>query len=382
MGRLSLVIADSDRDYLTKFEKFLMVNYPQRFDIFSFSSPDKLSDFLNSPDKKDILLINTKLYEKELQLKNTEIVILLSDDGAEPIHEGFNTINKYQHGERLVADILRLYTASSLKDCTMSGHGNTRVVSVYSPAGGAGKTSIAAGCSILCARRGLKTFYLNFENIPSTGLFFHGETGQSFSNVIYHLKGKGNNLGLKLEGAKCCDSKTGVHFFTSPDSILEMEELSDHDVVRLVNEFKTSANYDIIFIDMPCGLDRRNAALLGCVDMILLVLVPGEIATVKMNELKAGFDRLEHRCGVDLEGKTVTILNRYNKKVGYNSHAVFTCSKPVIEIGECASQVADGHAVDLVENVAFLSNLNMVLECILPQNATAASAYGGGEFIA
>lgn len=385
MGRLSLVIADNDMDYLTKFEKFLMVNYPQRFDIFSFSSPGKLLDFLSSPDKRDILLINSKMYKKELQLKNIESLILLSDDSAELIPEGFETINKYQHAERLVTDILRLYAARSLKACTVSGHGShgsTRVVCIYSSAGGTGKTSIAAGCSILCAGRGLKTFYLNLEDVPSTSLFFFGETEQNFSNVIYHLKGKGNNLGLKLEGAKCCDSRTGVHFFAPPDSILEMEELSDHNVVRLVNELKASAMYDAVFIDMPCGLNKRNAAILSCADIIVLVLVPGDTSMIKMNELKAGFDMLEHKYEVGLEGRIITILNKNDKRAGNIGAAVFNGSKPVIEIGDCVLQGANDHAAGLVENMDFLSSLNKLLECVLPHGAAAAPAYGGGEFIA
>ena len=187
MGRLSLVIADSDMEYIAKFERFLVVNYPQQFDIFSFSSYGKLSNFLNSPTKREILLINSKMYNQELQLRNIEKVIFLSGDGAEHIPDGFEALNKYQHAERLVSDILRLYAARSLKACTMSGHSNTQVVCIYSPAGGAGKSSIAAGCSILCASRGLKTFYLNLEDVPSTSLFFHSESKQSFSKVIYHL---------------------------------------------------------------------------------------------------------------------------------------------------------------------------------------------------
>lgn len=377
MGRLSLVIADCDMDYLSKFEKFLMVNYPQRFDIFSFSSPDKLWDFLSSANKSDILLINSKMYKKELRLKNIESIMLLSGDSTEPVAEGLETINKYQHAERLVTDILRLYANRSLKADLVSGRGNTRTVCIYSPAGGTGKTSIAAGCSILCARKGLKTFYLNLEDVPTTSLLFSGESMQSFSNVIFHLKGNANNLGLKLEGAKCCDPKTGVHFFAAPESILEMAELSDHDVVRLVSEFKASTIYDTVFIDMPCGLNQRNAAILSCADLIVMVLVPGDIAALKMNELKAGFDMMEHKYGIELAGKVVTVLNRSNKKAGTIGNADLTAGGAVIEIGECISPEIYGHSAELFENVAFLSSLNRLLECVLPRDATAVPVYGG-----
>ncbi len=381
MGRLSLIIADNDVEYLTKFEKFLLVNHPQRFDVFSFSSFCLLSDFLCSADKSDILLVDSKMYKKELNFQNIEVVMFLSDDGMELIPEGFETIAKYQHAERLVMEILRLYADKSLKTCMMYGNADTRVVCVYSPIGGVGKTSIAAGCSILCARKGMKAFYLNLEEVPSTNLFFCSETEQSFSNVIYHLKGKGSNLGLKLEGAKCCDLQTGVHFFTPPDSIFEMEELSNHDVVRLVNVLKASAAYDTVFIDMSCGLNQRNTALLGCVDIILLVLAPDDTSTVKTKQLKAGFDMLKHKYGIELAGRVITILNKSGNRESSIDKTAFIGSGQVVEIGECKSQAAYGHTAGLVEDAAFLSGLNRLLENVMPRGTAEENEYVRGEFI-
>ena len=47
----------------------------------------------------------------------------------------------------------------------------TKLVSVYSPIGGAGKTTIAANACINCAREGMKVFYINLETIGSTFCF-------------------------------------------------------------------------------------------------------------------------------------------------------------------------------------------------------------------
>ncbi len=151
LGRLSLVMADEDRDYLARFERFLIVNYPQRFEVFSFSSSDTLLDFLNKHDKKDILLINRKIYRKELRFIGVDSVIFLSGDSSEAVPEGFDVIDKYQHAEKIVAEILRLYSSGCTKDCHVSGSTHTLLVCICSPAGGTGTSSIAAGCSILSA---------------------------------------------------------------------------------------------------------------------------------------------------------------------------------------------------------------------------------------
>ena len=382
MGRLSLVIADLDRDYLSKLERFLMVNYPQRFDIFSFSSHGKLSEFLNSPDKRDILLINSILFKRELSLKNIDSVILLKGDGIETIPEEIDAVNKYQHAEMLVTDILRLYAARSRKSVAVLGSSFTQAACFLSPSGGSGKSSIAAGCSILCARKGLKAFYLNLEDIPSTNLFFHGESSQGFSNVIYHLKGKSGSLGLKLEGAKCCDSETGVYFFSPPESVLEMEELTADDISRLVTELKASCLYDTIFIDMPTGLNQRNTAILKSSDTIVMILAARDSAGVKMNAMQKGFEMLERRNGAGLANKLVTVVNLCNKNVYNADSKAWLQNKPEIEICEFAQKAGVGIQANLVRDIAFLSSLNGLLEVILKQVGKDSHMFAGGGFIA
>ena len=381
MGRLSLVMADGDRDYLARFERFLIVNYPQRFEVFSFSSSDALLDFLNSHEKKDILLINRKLYRKELRFIGVDSVIFLSGDSSEAVPEGFDVIEKYQHAEKIVAEILRLYISGCAKDCHVSGSNHTHLVCTYSPAGGTGTSSIAAGCSILSAGRGLKTFYLNLENVPSTGRYFNGETEQSFSNVIYYLKGKGHNVGLKLESAKCCDPKNGVYFYAPPASVLDMSELTEQDIAHMLDEFKKGAIYDVVFIDLPSGLNTHNTAVLCHSDAIILVLGQGESTTLKMNQMKAGIELLEQKHGIEITGKITPVINKWNKGDLWSA-AAFFYGTPAMAIEKYSVMGSDRLDQHLDENLAFLSEVNKLLEQILPKGAANSTAYNGGEFIA
>ena len=172
MGRLSLVIADYDAEYLQNFEKYLITYHPKRFELTSFSSADHLNAYLGEFHKIDILLVGSKMYKEMIGTGNPEIVLILSENES-IAQTGAEAVNKYQHMDRLISEVLRLYTLRSRKDCRVSCNEGTRVISIVSPAGGTGKSSIAAGCSILCAGRGMRAFYLNLEDIPSTGMFFH-----------------------------------------------------------------------------------------------------------------------------------------------------------------------------------------------------------------
>lgn len=364
MGRLSLVIADKDKDYLMSLEKYLVLKYPQRFDIFLFSSGENLSGFLKSTEQIDIMLINSKMYSSALELKPIDTVVILSENEDEPHIEGFERVKKFQHIDKLVTDIFRIHSSRTSNTCLMSGGKNTRIICAYSPAGGTGKTSIAAGCSILCAGLGLKTLYLNMENIPSTKLYFKGDTDQSFSNAIFHIKGKDKNLGIKLEGAKAFDRSQGVYFFAEPENILEMEELTGQDIECLVKQFKIGRIYDVVFVDMSCGLNPRNAALLGSADSIVNVIDGNDTASSKMRSLMNGIEALENRSDIKIREKMINVINKCDI-----APVDLGQQNPVVLIGNFSGGSGNRSSEEIAREPAFLSRLNKLLEYILPQGS-------------
>lgn len=415
MGRMSVIIADNDIEYLENFEKFLLVNYPQRFELFTFSSVDKLTDFLIHTQGIDILIISSQIYRKGMSTAKAELSLLLSEDShveasragmlspkhgrqsangcgeSAEVSTVLETIYKYQHMDKLVAEILRLYSEKSLKNVSITGQGATRVVGVYSPSGGVGSSSIAAGCSILCAGRGMRSFYLNMEAIPSTDLFFNGDCTRTFSNVIFHLKGKGDNLQLKLEGTKCVDTKSGVHYFKPPENILELNELTDSEIDALVGGLKSSAVYDYIFIDMSSGLNLFNSAILRLADVILLVIDQDCRTMLKLEKFMEGLNLLERKSGIGMPDRIIPILNRFDGKCeAFKQIIHLKGCRPMIALGDCfcpeAADVGitsnDGIVTALVENKTFLTGLNSILENFSFGSGVEKVIPNGGEHIA
>lgn len=401
MGRIRLIIADNDIEYLVNFEKFLLVNYPQRFELFSFSSTEKLTDFLIHTEGIDILIISSRIHENDMRISVAELVLILSENGpayspmpgrhSAATSEGFETLHKYQHMDKLVSEIIRIYSEKSHKNCSISGHGNTRIIGVYSPSGGTGSSSIAAGCSILSARRGMKSFYLNMEVMPSTDMFFHGECAKTFSNVIFHLKGNGGNLQLKLEGAKCVDTKSGVHYFKPPENILELNELTDPEINSLLDGLKSSAVYDYIFIDMSSGLNSLNAAILRLADVILLVIDQDRRTMIKLEKFKAGLNLLEHESGIGMANRIIPVLNRFDGRIETVKQIIHLKGcRPMMALGDCFRHEAveaetaavAGIVTSPVESKAFLTGLNSIVENFSFCSGIEKVIPNGGEHIA
>lgn len=313
MGKLSLLIADSDENYLQKLGNYFMLRYSGRFNIHLFSSPENLKLFLKTAEKPQDILLYSDFFPKEaLESERVHTLIQLSDNNMQNT-EGTNMVFKYRHAESLVQDILHIYSRSSLDAFVPDGKTAAEIYAVHSAAGGTGKTSIAAGLSMLAARRNMKPLYLNFESTPSTAFYFKGRSERTLSDVIYYLKERGLNLATMLEGACCCDPAGGVHYFLPPDSACEFDELTDEDIDLFLGTIRASSLFDIVFIDLPSGLSHRNSIILRSCDKIVNVCAHGAFPLFKKSVMEG--DPVSHgeEGKNELSSRTVHVLNRYSE---------------------------------------------------------------------
>lgn len=325
MRRLNVVIADTDKAYVDNMVSYLMTNHSERFQVSSFTKQEFLYDFLSGLKKVDVLLISTDMYNESLPKENVTSVVLLTQGKLSAKFHGLNFINKYQHGEKIASDIVDMYPEKAdnsdspyNSECSHNTfvepekHKNTKVVAIYSPLGGVGKTTIAVSSSIYCGQKGLNVFYLNLESFHSTPLFFHCKGEKNLSQIINHVTDKKDNLSLKIEESRQIDPDYNVHYFCPPESILDIEEADPEDLKELINGFKSMDYYDVVIVDMSNDLNKRNMALLEACDEVVLVLAQDAVSNVKAESISKQLKLLLERKKLDLSGKLTVALNKYN----------------------------------------------------------------------
>ncbi|MCX8129528.1 MAG: AAA family ATPase [Clostridia bacterium] len=333
MAGINLVIADNDEAYLDSFVSYMIRYYPHRFTVNTFSGIKDLRGYLEEvSDKVDILLISEDLEHDSVDKSKIGCFIILTKGKAARGEGEQYCINKYQYGDRLAACILGVYSEKTGgKFNGESKNKNTRVVSVFSPQGGSGKTSIALSACIQCARKGSMVFYLNLEEFNSTSAFLNCKSDLNFSNVIYYLKERSRNLALKIEASKCVDPVWGFHYFAPSDNDVEINEISFEDVNELIDQIKSLGIYDFIFIDMSSSFNARNTGLLGISDRILLVFGMEMSSESKIARFVDSLDIFVQKGQEDIRGKCGVILNRCRQSVqSYSDYeSIFDNANPV-----------------------------------------------------
>lgn len=314
MGLLRVVVADTDEAYLGSLSGFLTNMCSGRFQISSFSDKSRLDRYLSENIAEiDIVLINRKLFPDNLSISERSTVIFLTEGNCNAGFEGCYSVNKYQHCERLAANIIKIYSENAHRDGIYSfGNKKSRVTAVFSPAGGTGKTTVSLCASIQCANKGFRVFYLNLEDFQSTPLYFDCGSGPNFSNFLYYLKNKDRNLDLRIEGFSSFDDHSNVRFFSPPESAIEINELTPGELSRLISELHKCERYEAVFIDMSSRLDRRSLAVLEESDTILLVITQDEVCMLKLKRLADELNILMKKNSKPcIWDKAVIVLNRF-----------------------------------------------------------------------
>ena len=312
MSKLQLVIADKDEYYLHSFVDYLTACYTQLFQVVSFSEETYFGEYLGSDGAAtDILLVGTELLGCIPEGVNGPSVFVL-DGGNDALPPGLKerAVYKYQCGDRIVGQVLEMYSCSHPHSFYLpDGHKKTRVIAIYSPVGGVGKTAIAVGASIQSAWEGKAVFYLNLEEIPSTDLFFAGEHGGNLSGVLYYLKHRVKDPAVLVETCRTIDPRYKIHFFKPPDSALDLKEEVADELRALIRILCESKQYDRVFIDMSASLDQNNLAVLEECDDILVICGPCPASVLKINGLIHELESLRRGKNLCLLDKTSLILN-------------------------------------------------------------------------
>lgn len=304
--KINLLIADSDSVYLERVSKYIQEKHTQ-FELYSFSSAEYLDEYLKAPNVKvDILLCSDDLFSPTVQGADAAVKAVLSD-GTYDAYTEYEHINKYQKAENIITAIQIKYAEITGRTDSLAGKPkDSRVVGVYSPVGGSGKTTLAVAVGKALAEQNRKVLYLNYECICSTADFFM-TNNSGMSEVYLAAMSSNTNAGLKVIANKVNDSVTGVDFVGCAESMLEFNELSADNLANIIKQTDELNEFDYIIVDFDSTLSADKFKLLSICDKIIMPFTLSPLSVTKMNCLMK--EREMHGEVGDIVSKAVFVAN-------------------------------------------------------------------------
>lgn len=314
--KIRVAMLDNDKIYLERIVSVFTAKFSDKIEVHSFTDENLAYENLAS-NKFDVFIANSTYEVNMSKVPNRCGFAYFVESFEIESFKDARTICKFQKAELIYKEILGVYSekAAAYTNIRFFGDSDSKIYTFTSPAGGTGSSTAAAAFAKNLASKGYKVLYLNLEMIASTDNFFKGEGQFTFSDVIFSLKSRKANMGLKLESYVMEDT-SGVNFYAAPKITLDMLSVTDENVNDLISNIKLLCSYQYIVIDMGFSLDQRALDIYAESSKIVFVLDGTDVANKKVADVSESIEILERQKEMAILSRVSILYNRFSKKSG------------------------------------------------------------------
>lgn len=311
--KIKLAILDSDQSYLERIVSAFGRKYADKFEIYSFTDETIALQTIDTARVEVFVASDSFDIDVKALPKRCGFAYLVNSPDVEAIKEQ-TAICKFQKADLIYKQILSVYAekADEISSFKMTEDG-TKIVLFTGIGGGTGASTMAAAAAMYYASQGKKTLYVNLEPFGGADSFFSGEGQFTISDIIFALKSKKGNLPLKLESCVKQDH-CGVYYYAQSPIALDMMELGDEELVRLVSELRITGGYDYIVLDAHFRFDNNAFKLYRQTNAIVWVSDGTEIANNKMLRAHTALATYEENADSPLISRICVVYNKFSNK--------------------------------------------------------------------
>lgn len=309
--KVRLAILEKDRNYLNRIVSVFSTKYADRLEVYSFTEEQRAIDAVNE-SKLNVLIAGESFSEVAGKIPQRCGFAYLVEAGDIQTYNNHRAICKFQKADLIYRQVLSIYaeTAGNITGIKFDDD-NCKVIAFGSAGGGTGSSSMAAAAAINLAASGKKTLYLNLEKLGTADRFFHSPGQFDMSDIIFALKSKKSNISLKLESCVKQDA-TGVYFYSGAKVALDMIDLKEEEILRMIQELRMTGTYDCIVLDLDFGVESKLLDLYQTVGTLVMVTDGSEGANLKLQRAYEALSILEKNRDTSITGRMAVIYNKFS----------------------------------------------------------------------
>lgn len=313
--KYNIAIVDKDELYLGRLCRLFSEKYADKMTLYSYSSVENYEEG-KKENLFDLVLYAEGMIKPKDILADVQAAYLVEQNDIDKVEE-YQAVCKFQKHEILCKQIMDICLEKEITHYTKKNVlGNiTKVLLVTSAQGGVGSTTMAVAIARYHAQKGKKVLYLSLEHNAVTDMFFQGGEEYTFSDVIYTIKSKKNNMISRVENIVQKDD-SGVHFFRASRTVFDMYELTNADVELLLKEICTMGSYEYIVIDVHLEFNDAGHFLCDYADHILLVSDGSRTSERKLEQFLAALMIWDTQNASRLKNKSNVLYNKFNSMSG------------------------------------------------------------------
>lgn len=262
----NLVICDSEEGYAQALAMYFMRKKELAAEVQVCSTVTQVMELEKT--KKIHLLFLAGEYAKEAKGKLQAEKIFLLTAGTEEA-DGENQVYKYQSGEKIVEDMIRICGPEASENESIYKGGRKqggKIIGIFSPVHRIGKTTygLKLGEEMAATENVL---YLNLEIYGGIGGHFE-EGEQTLADVLYYARQEKGNLGLLL--TTVVKHRKNLDYIVPMPVAEDVKSVKAEEWLMLIRRILEQSIYDVIILDLDEGISGVYELLRACTKIYLL----------------------------------------------------------------------------------------------------------------
>ncbi len=181
-----LVICDTEEEYVRKLMRYLNECGQIPFEVQAYTNLDV---FLEAAQENPpaVLLISAELIKEAVQDLGVEHIFLLSQGEPIEVFGEYPSIAKYQAASGIMREVMQYYMGSMQAASAIAGAGQCRILGIYSPVKGCGKTCFSLALAGLKGKQ-KRVLYLNLEGQSGFRYLLKENQTTDITDALYYFR--------------------------------------------------------------------------------------------------------------------------------------------------------------------------------------------------
>ena len=293
-----VLLADPELSYLSTLEIMLLREYGEQISLLLATDPVYLDELFRTPQQIDILVINESFWKDEYQRQGIKNIFMLREtDMKVRSEQGFINIYRYSNVQNVISNVDALLRHMVGEKRRIG----CKLVLVYSPQGGCGKTTLAIGAAKALQALGNNVLYVDAEYLQSFGGMLNAKAWAD-RNLIEEL-----SVGrFSRETLERNIIKGDINYLAPMQYSLLGNSLQDTHYVALVKTMLEVMDYDFIILDTSSDFNKCKADLIELAGQMIIPCTQGSDSLLKM-------EALLRNINVADEKKYILVCNMFRK---------------------------------------------------------------------
>lgn len=303
MANIKILIADADEKYILALERRFIDGYEEQCELSVITEQHYLDKLFSLPQSFDIMIVSEDMYSPEFvrhEITNIFILTERHEEASATSELNISKIYKYISAKEIYNEIVSNLSSESAANARKRV---TEIISIYSPSGGSGKTTVAFGLCAALAKKYKNPLYLGTDDLQSFGCFM--KCPSYIQNGFEKpLLSKSEYIG-SIAQSVVKDELFGI-LPPFPKSLTAMN-IGRNEYIYLAEKLKETERYDCIILDCDSAFSKDISKIMSISDRVIILAEHSKTGFYKLERLLENIDCSDNSkftivCGKHTDG--------------------------------------------------------------------------------